>query len=67
MAYKVEYEDVNDMADQIEDERIKSIRYFTIDNSTDTGYMISLQYEAERLNESLPAFERMVESFKVGT
>jgi hypothetical protein len=57
-AYRVEYDNpINS----------KNIRYFAIDNSTGTGYMISLVAEKSKLNEFLPSFERLVESFKVGT
>jgi hypothetical protein len=59
-AYKVESESV------IEDIlHTKSIRYFSIDNSTGTGYLISLTTEMDRLQEDVPLFERMVESFKI--
>jgi hypothetical protein len=57
-AYKVEYEDFIDPL------HLKSIRYFSIDNSTGAGYMISLQTEMDRLQEDLPLFERLVQSFK---
>jgi hypothetical protein len=59
-AYKAESEDV--FSDEI---RIKNIRYFTIDNSTGTGYMISLNTNMDKLQEDAPLFERMVESFKI--
>jgi hypothetical protein len=55
-AYKVEYS--NGIIS-------KNIRYFVIDNSTGTGYMISLVADNKRLNEFLPSFERLVESFKI--
>jgi hypothetical protein len=41
----------------------KSIRYFAIDNSTGTGYLISMTTEMDRLQENAPLFDRMVESF----
>ena len=59
-AYRVEYDDVSEP-----DYHTKSIRYFSIDNSTGTGYMISLVTDMKRLQEDAPLFERMVESFKI--
>lgn len=59
-AYRVEYDDVLD--DTIS---FKNIRYFATDNSTGTGYLISLHTEMDRLHEDLPLFERLVESFKI--
>lgn len=59
-AYKVESEDVlGDTA------HLKTVRYFSIDNSTGTGYMISLHTEMKRFQEDAPLFEKMVESFKI--
>jgi hypothetical protein len=60
-AYKVESENVIENI-----AHLKSIRYFTIDNSTgsDTGYMISLNTENERLQEDVPLFEKMVNSMR---
>jgi hypothetical protein len=62
-AYRVEYEDIfEDIVDPL---HFKTIRYFSIDNRTGTGYMISLHTEMERLQEDVPLFERLVESFKI--
>lgn len=59
-AYRVEYDDIlgNDIS-------FKNIRYFSIDNSTGTGFMISLHTEMDRSQEDVPLFERLVESFKI--
>lgn len=59
-AYKVESE--NKIEDILHN---KSIRYFAIDNSTGTGYLISMTTGRDRLQENAPLFERMVESFKI--
>jgi hypothetical protein len=59
-AYRVEYDDI--LSDDI---NFKNIRYFLIHNSTGTGYMISLHTEMDRLQEDLPLFGRLVESFKI--
>lgn len=55
-AYKVESEDVLG---------VKNIRYFSIDNSTGVGYMISLNTNMTKLQEDVPSFERLVGSFKI--
>jgi hypothetical protein len=59
-AYKVESENV--IGGSLP---TKSIRYFSIDNSTGTGYLISLTTAMNRLQEDAPLFEKMVESFKI--
>lgn len=43
----------------------KSIHYFTIDNNTGTGYMISFDTVKDKVQEDVPLFEKMVESFKI--
>lgn len=55
-AYKVDSEDALGL---------KNIRYFSIDNSTGVGYMISLNTNMPRLLGDIPLFEKMVESFKI--
>jgi hypothetical protein len=55
-AYRVESEDAL---------HVKNIRYFSIDNKTGTGYMISLNTNMERLQEDVPLFEKLVESFEI--
>jgi hypothetical protein len=58
-AIRVEYNNV--IGDMINS---KNIHYFAIDNSTDTAYVISLVADNERVNEFLPSFEKVVDSFK---
>jgi hypothetical protein len=61
-AYRVELEYVSELGTNL---HTKSIDYFSIDNSTGTGYMISFTTVMEKLQEDAPLFVRMVESFKI--
>jgi hypothetical protein len=56
-AFKVESENVLEGLAQLE-----RIDYFTLDNSTGTGYWISLLTENGRFQEDAPLFEKVVES-----
>jgi hypothetical protein len=65
-AYKVESEETLGGLATLPELHVKNVHYLAIDDSTGTGYLFSLGVsDPEKAREDIPAFERMIESFKI--